>query len=97
MGPEAKLQSSIIRYLKSKGAYVVKTKPGMGTPVGCPDIVFLYEGAWGVIEVKASPKARFQPGQQATIQKLADWSPFVFIAHPFSWPDIKDFLDKNFF
>lgn len=56
---EAKLQSEIIKFLKSKGAYVVKTKPGGGTPVGCPDLIFLYEGAWGVVEVKRSPRAPF--------------------------------------
>lgn len=94
---EAKLQTQILRWLKSKGAYVIKTKPGPGTPVGCPDIVFLYEGAWGVIEVKADAKSPFRPGQRATLDRLDDWSPFVYIAYPEIWPQIKDELTVTFF
>lgn len=82
---ESKLQSKIIKFLKQKGAYVVKTKPGPGTPVGCPDILFLYEGAWGAIECKASEGARYQPGQEATLRRLQDWSPFVYTASPENW------------
>lgn len=94
---ESKLQSEIIKFLKTKGAYVVKTRPGPGVPVGCPDIIFLYEGAWGVIEVKASAKSSFQPGQKITLDKLAEWSPFVFIVHPDNWKFIQEALIKLFF
>lgn len=94
---ESKLQSEIVKYLRHKGAYVIKTKPGAGTPTGCPDIIFLFEGAWAAIEVKADAKSKFQPGQLATIEHLSAWSPFVWIAHPFSWPGIKLDLEKNFF
>lgn len=94
---ESKLQSEIIRWLKSKGAYVIKTMPGMGTPVGCPDIVFLFEGAWGVIEVKASEKAPWQPGQEPTLRRLAVWCPFVYKCYPKNWPEVKERLSTDFF
>lgn len=94
---ESKLQSQIIKFLKSKGAYVIKTKPGPGVPVGCLDIVFLYEGAWGVIEVKADESSRYQPGQEATIARLSAWSPFVYTAHPGNWPQIEKELLLLFF
>jgi len=67
---EKALQTTIIKFLKAQGAYVIKTKPGMGTPTGCPDIIFLYEGAYGAIEVKAAANSPWQPGQEMTLTRL---------------------------
>jgi Holliday junction resolvase len=97
MAVEATLQSQIIRWLKSQGAYVIKTRAGMGTPVGTPDIIFLFEGAWGVIECKASKTAKFQTGQKQCLDKLAGWSPFVYVAYPENWSEIKKSLLLQFF
>lgn len=71
---ESQLQAEIIRFLKKKKCYVIKTSPGAGTPVGCPDIIALLEGCFIAIEVKASAKSPFQPLQKETIKKLDDWS-----------------------
>lgn len=76
---------------------MLKTKPGMGTPVGCPDIIFLFEGAWGVIECKAGRTSGYRPGQKATLTRLKSWSPFVYIAYPENWPGIKAELLDRFF
>lgn len=94
---EGKLQSEIISWLKINGVYVVKTKPGPGTPVGCPDIIGLYKDRWLAIEVKAGPKAPFQPGQKLTLQTLGAKNDFVFTAYPENWPDIKAELVELFF
>lgn len=94
---EAKLQSKIIKWLKDQGAYVIKTKPQPGTPVGCPDVVFMFGHKWGVIEVKASATAPFRPGQQATLHHLKSWGPFVYVAHPDNWLIIRDELASQFF
>ena len=94
---EKNLQSKIIKFLKEHKAYVIKTKPGPGTPVGCPDIIFLYEGAWGAIEVKASKNAKWQPGQLETGERLSEWSPFVYKAYPENWGEIKKELLSQFF
>jgi Holliday junction resolvase len=94
---EKAVQSEIIKWLKGAGCYVVKTKAGMGTPVGCPDIIFLYEGAWGVIECKAAKNSKFQPGQQSTLQRLRNWSPFCYVVYPENWPEVKAELQKSFF
>jgi hypothetical protein len=94
---EAKLQSQIIKWLKSKGAYVIKSKPGPGVPVGCPDIIFLFEGAWGAIECKATARAQWQPGQEATLKRLNIWSPFVWKIYPDNWLDIQKVLLTQFF
>lgn len=94
---EAKLQSEIGKFLRGKGAYVIITRPQPGTPTGCLDIIFLYEGAWGSIEVKSSRTAPYQPGQEATLKRFMEWSPFVYKAYPENWPEIKaDLLDRFF-
>lgn len=94
---EKKLQTQVIKFLKSKGCYVIKTKPGMGTPVGCPDIIFLFEGAWGAIECKATRTSPYRVGQEATLARLGSWSPFVYTAYPENWEKIKSELLTQFF
>jgi Holliday junction resolvase len=89
---EKKLQSEIIKWLKSQGAYVIKTSPGAGIPNGCPDIIFLKEGFWGAIEVKKSNTVKFQPLQEVTIMKLQDWS-YCRVVYPQNWETIKSELE----
>lgn len=89
---ESKLQSDIIKYLKGKGCYVIKTKPGTGTPVGCPDIIALSGGLWIAIEVKAGPKAKYQPLQEETIFQLNSWS-WCKRVDPSNWKEIKSELE----
>lgn len=93
---ESKLQSEIIKFLKARGAYVIKTRPGPGIPAGCPDIIFLYEGFYGCLEVKASDKSPFQPGQEHTIKVLDDWS-WCKVVYPENWGTIKAELFNLFF
>lgn len=81
MGSETRTQEQLIKFLKKKGCYVIKTKPGLGTPVGCPDVFAFYEGWWGCFEVKANQKAKFQPLQKETLDKLEDWS-FARVVYP---------------
>lgn len=83
---ESSLQSTIIKYLKNKGCYVIKTRPGTGTPDGCPDIIFMLEGFWGAIEVKAKPRSSFQPLQEETLEKLNNWS-WAKCIDPTCWPE----------
>lgn len=74
MAAEARVQEKLVQYLKRKGCYVIKTKPGPGVPVGCPDVVALYEGFWAAFEVKARANAPFQPLQRETLALLDEWS-----------------------
>lgn len=71
---EAYLQSKLVKFLRGKGCYVIKTQPGPGVPAGCPDILFMKDGFWGGLEVKASKTAKYQPLQKQTIEKLDSWS-----------------------
>lgn len=90
---EKKVQTRLIKYLRSKGCYVIKTKPGPGTPVGCPDVLALYEGWWGAFECKASAKSPFQQLQEVTIEKLNNWS-LATVVHPDNIDDVISQLEK---
>lgn len=90
---EAKIQAEIIRYLKSKGCYVIKTKPGPGVPKGCLDIIFMLEGFWGSIEAKASEKAKSQILQPETLEKFNNWS-WARKVYPENWAEIKAELEQ---
>jgi Holliday junction resolvase len=85
---EKRLQSDVIKWLKSRGCYVIKHSAVAGVPVGCPDISFYMEGFYGFAEIKASAKARHQPLQDITIEKLNDWS-WCKIISPENWPKIQ--------
>jgi Holliday junction resolvase len=97
MAAESKLQSEIIAWLKINGVYVIKTRPGAGTPVGCPDIIGLYHQRWIAIEVKASDKAPFQAGQKYTLQLLKEGNSFVYVVCPENWELVKEELTAGFF
>lgn len=93
MATESYLQGKIVRHLKAKGCYVIKTTPGPGVPLGCPDIIFLKDGFWGALEVKASAKSKFQPLQKETI-KLLDEMSYCRAVWPENWPSIMLELDE---
>jgi len=95
MTPEKKVQQKLIKYLKKKGCYVIKTQvDGRGlVPVGCPDVIALYEGWWGAFECKGSAKAKFQPLQEVTIEKLNNWS-IAMVVHPDNIDDVISQLEK---
>ena len=71
---EAKVQKRLAQHLRSKGCFVIITKPQPGTAAGTPDIIFMLEGFWGVIECKRSKDAPWRPLQKERFEKLADWS-----------------------
>lgn len=85
---EARLQAQIIRWLKAKGFYVIKTTAAPGVPVGCPDVIALLEGLWIALEVKASATAKFQPLQKETLAKLDNWS-YAKAVYPGNWEEVK--------
>lgn len=93
MSIESKLQSNIRKYLKAKGCYVLVIQPQPGIPSGCTDIIFMIEGFWGGIEVKDSPKAKYQPLQKETIEKFNNWS-WAKRVDPSNWEDVRRELEE---
>lgn len=94
---ERKLQAEIIKWLKAQGAYVIKNRAGPGVPVGCPDILALWDERWLAIEVKSSARAAFGPGQQATLNLLMVFNGYVYIVYPENWINIRGKLLDSFF
>lgn len=94
---EKKLQHDIIEWLRANQVYVIKTTPGSGTPVGCPDIIGLYRDKYIAIEVKAAEKSKNQPLQLRTLGLLSEHNKWVFRVWPEIWPTVKWQLQKEFF
>lgn len=92
MSVESNLQSNIRKYLKSKGCYVLVITGGPGIPDGCSDIIFMLEGFWGAIEVKAGPKSKWQPLQKETLDKFNAWS-WARRVDPTNWPVVREELE----
>jgi Holliday junction resolvase len=92
MTKESKLQTTVIKWLRNQGFYVIKHNAGAGVPVGCPDLSFYIEGMYGFIEVKATSKSPYQALQKETIEKLDEWS-YARIVHENNWQDIKKELE----
>lgn len=90
---ESKLQSEIVKWLKSKGCYVIKHNAGNGVPTGTADLSFYIEGLYGFIEVKASKNSKVQPLQQHFIDKMSEWSWAKFV-YPENWSEIKKELER---
>lgn len=70
---ERQVQNKVIKTLKDKGAYVIKTHPGLGTPTGAPDIFFFKGSIYGVIECKAEESSSYRPLQVETLRKFSRW------------------------
>lgn len=90
---EKQVQVKIAKHLRKKGCFVIITKPQPGTAAGTPDILFLYEGFWGVIECKRSAKAPFRPLQKELLDKLGEWS-FSRVAYPENVDEVIAELDR---
>lgn len=89
MTPEKALQGKVIRWLKAKGCYVIKTQAAPGTPAGCPDVIALFPGGgWAGLEIKGSNTSKFQPLQKDTIKKL-DEMYFSRAVYPENWDNVK--------
>ena len=89
---EAKLQSEIIKYLRSKHCFVMKCG-GAGVPTGTSDVFFCFEGFYGFIEVKVSEKAPFRPLQKEFLKKMDDWS-WAKAVYPNNWGEVKQELEQ---
>jgi Holliday junction resolvase len=90
---ESKLQSELIKWLRSRGCFVFKVQAGPGVPTGTPDVFFCKEGFYGFCELKSSAKSKFQPLQKERLEKLHDWS-WAKAVYPQNWQEIKIELDN---
>jgi hypothetical protein len=75
---------------------LLRLGPGRARRLAVP-ILFYVRGCVGAIEVKGGKTAKFQQGQKLTLDRFSEWSPFIYVAYPQNWPEIKNSLTKLFF
>ena len=86
---EQSIQRKIIKYLESKGAYVVKVISASKS--GVPDILFCYEGVFAAIEVKTpTTKGNVSKLQQYNIDKIHECGGQAIVA--WTLDQVEDFL-----
>lgn len=86
---ESEFEKEVVKFLKSKGCQVFKMRYA---PEGTPDRLFLKEGFWGMLEVKKSRTAKFQPLQKEKLAFFNDWS-YAKATYPENWGEIKAELE----
>lgn len=92
-GPEGKFQDTVTKWLKAKGCRVVKNDPTSGRQKGIPDLLFLKEGFWGMLEIKASKNAKKRPGQEDWV-KWASENSYGAFCYPENWAQIRKDLEE---
>lgn len=90
---ESDFQAKIIKWLRSKGCFVMKNQQNATTQRGIADVFFCKEGFYGFLEVKKSKNAKRQPGQEAFIAKMDEWS-YGKLVYPENWADIQSELEE---
>lgn len=90
---ESDFQAKIIKWLRSNGCFVMKNQQNATTQKGVADVFFCKEGFYGFLEVKKSKNAKRQPGQEAFIAKMDDWS-YGKLVYPENWTDIQSELEE---
>lgn len=93
-GPEGKFQDEVAKWLRSQGCRVVKNDPLIGRQKGIPDILFLKEGMWGMLEIKASKTSAHQPGQDDWVKWCSENSYGAFVWPGDRWEKIKKELGE---
>lgn len=89
---EKKLQAEIIKFLQSKGAYVLKNDASYRQ--GVPDLSFWHSDLSGFIEVKDHENSSFQPLQTKILQKLINMGIFCTVINNENWAEWQIKLDQ---
>lgn len=82
---EKTLQAEVIKYLRSKGAYVLKNDASYRQ--GVPDLSFWHPSLSGMLEIKDHEDSPYRPLQKPTIKKLQDMGVFCEVIHHENWDD----------
>ena len=91
MRSEQAIQSDILKYLKSVGAYTIKVSAA--TKAGIPDIICCYKGRFIAIEVKRpETKTNISPLQVANITMIINAQGEALVA--WSKDMVKTFIDN---
>lgn len=87
-GPEAKIQTRILRELRKRGAYTVKVQ--VASRNGVPDILACHQGKFIAIEVKA-PGGKVSAVQEANLGWIREAGGIALVAR--SWEEIENYFE----
>ncbi len=93
MAEEKNFENRIKSYLKSIGAYFIKTHGDRFSRVGTPDIIACVNGYFVAVEVKAT-NGRPSELQKYHIQQIKDAGGFGVILYPDEFEDFKKTIQK---
>lgn len=90
---ESKYQAHLIKtlYVLFPGCFIIKQDYRQGMP----DLLILWDGMWGMLEVKESASARHQPNQDYYVEKF-DAMSFARFIYPENEKDILRELEQEF-
>lgn len=92
MAEEKLFEEKIKKYLKHKGAWVVKIWGGGFQSAGIPDLLVCYKGLFIAIEVKAT-RGRPSDLQKYNIEKIQEAGGYGIILYPKDFEEFKRFID----
>lgn len=93
MAEEKNFENRIKAYLKSKGAYFIKTHGDRFSRVGTPDIIACVNGYFVAVEVKAT-NGRPSELQKYHIQQIKDAGGIGVILYPDDFEDFKKIIQR---
>lgn len=88
---EKTVENAIKKYLKSKGAYVVKYHGNQFSQVGVPDLLVCYQGRFLGIEIK-NETGKTSPLQDVNIEQIKKAGGISFVAR--SVEDVRKVIDN---
>lgn len=98
MTKEKIFQGKVSNWLKSQGAVVLKTAPGVLNPTGIPDLLVLYGNRWCMLEIKREMNAKRQVLQNEQIERFYAMNPgLVLVVYPENWDCIQNVLNEKLF
>lgn len=92
---ENKFQSNLIKEIKERFPGCIVMKNDSSYIQGIPDLLVLYKGKWGSLEVKKNATAKHQPNQDYYVGKMNEMSFSKFI-YPENKDSVLDDLGKLF-
>lgn len=89
---ESAFQAKVVRYLRTKGAYVLNVAGGSQVPKGTPDLLVCYKGRFMALELKTDT-GRTTALQKEKICEIRKADGYSRVLRPSEWESFKEELE----
>lgn len=93
MAQESKFQTKIIKYLETRGAYVIKYNASGISKTGVPDLIACVNGVFVAIEVKA-PKGIVSKLQEYNLKQIHKAGGIGLILYPNGFEEFTKIIEN---